>query len=425
MIRPATAEQRRKGKSLSRRSGQLGTIVTEGAWYRVRFRLDVPGQYARVQKSVKLCPVSGPGFLNRRERERRKIEIVNSFGTNSAEYFNTIVSAESGQTFCEQAKVWLNLCATRKRKPIKPATIRGWASYLEKWLNPLIGDNLLVRVNNSTLKIVVTQLCDANLSPKTIRNIVQVVTMVMASAVNEEGEQIYPRKWNFEFADVPLIGTQRTPMFTAENVTQIISEANGEERVAVTLFASSGLRAGELFGLEVKHFSGTTVTVEQSLWEGKIQPPKTKNAFREVDLHSSVADRLRIFIGDRKEGFIFRTAKGTAIHQSNFLRRFLHPILKKLGIEKQGFHGFRRFRVTHLESSAVPTALVKYWTGHAKSADGVVVQQTVTDRYVKMGADRQFRADIAERIGLGFELPKPVVVPSVPSSTEKEVAVNN
>jgi hypothetical protein len=58
-------------------------------------------------------------------------------------------------------------------------------------------------------------------------------------------------------------------------------------------------------------------------------------------------------------GFIFQSATGTSIHQSNFLLRSLHPILAKLGIEKQGFHGFRRFRVTHSETSNVLTALVK------------------------------------------------------------------
>lgn len=56
---------------------------------------------------------------------------------------------------------------------------------------------------------------------------------------------------------------------------------------------------------------------------------------------------LRNFIGDRKEGFIFAARNGSSLRQSNFVRRFLHPALKKLGIEKQGFHGFRRFRVTY------------------------------------------------------------------------------
>src|ERR1700676_2690487 len=117
---------------------------------------------------------------------------------------------------------------------------------------------------------------------------------------------------------------------------------------------------------------------------------------------------------------------GTRMHQSNFLRRNLHPILEKLGIEKQGFHGFRRFRVTHLESNSVPPALVRYWTGHAKSGDGEVVRQTVADRYIKMAKDTKFRADIAERIGLGFVLPKTEtvgVVPSVPEPQEMEVTV--
>jgi hypothetical protein len=56
-----------------------------------------------------------------------------------------------------------------------------------------------------------------------------------------------------------------------------------------------------------------------------------------------------------------------------------------------------------------------------------VVKMSVTDKYVKMQKDTGFRADVAERIGLGFELPKAEtleVVPSVPNSQEMEVAVN-
>src|SRR4029077_14541935 len=169
------------------------------------------------------------------------------------------------------------------------------------------------------------------------------------------------------------------------------------------------------------------LSVEQSVWEGRRQTPKTRNARREVDLHPSVAALLRVFIGNRKEGFIFRSGEGTAIHQSNFLRRYLHPLLEQLGIEKQGFHGFRRFPVTLLESSSVPPALVKYWTGHANSSDGEVVRRTVTDKYVKMAKDTKFRAEVAERIGVGFELPKTEmveVVPNVPSFRETEVAVS-
>ena len=412
---------------MSRRSGQAGTIVKEGGWYRVRFRLDVPGQYERVQKSVKICPVYGAGLLTKSERERGKVEIVTSFGANSTEHFNRVVASEQGRTFSEQAMEWLQQCARRKRKPVKPATLRGWLSYLDNHLKPLIGDMLLPNINNLTLKMLGGRLSDAGLAPTTIRDVAKVLRWVKASAVDENGDQLYPMKWNYQFADLPVVENQRTPMFTGEEVTKIIAEAEKQVRVIFILFAASGLRAGELFGLEVKHFNGNALTVEQSVWEGRIQTPKTANAFRKVELHSSVAAILGDFVGQRKEGFIFRTRTGRPFLQSNFLRSSLHPILAKLGIEKQGFHGFRRFRVTHLECSCVPPALVKYWTGHATSSDGEVVRQTVTDKYVKMGKDGTFRAEVAERIGLGFELPKAEtvkVVPGVPNSLEMEDTVS-
>jgi integrase len=333
-IRPATAERRRRGKSMSRRSGQVGTIVKEGNWYRVRFRIDIPGQYERAQKSIKICPVSGPELLTKSERERRKVEIVNSFGANSVERFNTVKAIAMGETFREQAKKWLHQRMTRKRKPVKPATVRGWESYLENHLNPLIGDMSLPYVNNGTLKMLGEKLSNVGLGPTTIRDVAKVMRWVKASAVDENGDQLYPTKWNYEFADIPVIGYQRTPMFAGEEITKIIAKAEKQERVIFVLFAASGLRAGELFGLEVKHFNGDTITVAQSVWEGRVQSPKTVNALRQVDLYPTVAAMLRDFIGDRKQGFLFRTRTGTPFLQSNFLRSSLYPILEEIGIEK-------------------------------------------------------------------------------------------
>jgi integrase len=409
---------------MSRRSGQVGTIVKEGSWYRVRFRIDVPGQYERVQKSIKICPVLGPGLLTKSERERRKLEIVHSFGANSVQRFSSVVEGESGVTFRDQSKVWLEQMKNRKRKPVKPATIINWEMAVNKWLLPLIGDFPLASVKNGTLKMLVSKFGEAGLSPSSIRTYCRAMTMVVGSLKDDDANPIHPRKWNYEFADAPEIGEQRRPSFTGEELTKLIAELEGQERMAVILFAASGLRAGELFGLEVKHFLGKSVRVQQSVWSGDIQKPKTKSAFRFAELHSSVSTLLRNFIGDRMEGFIFAARNGSSRHQSNFVRRFLHPALQKLEIEKQGFHGFRRFRVTHLESNNVPQALIDYWTGHAKMSSGEDVQKTMNQIYTKMEKETSFREDVAERIGIGFDLPKPSVVPSVPRKAAKTEVKN-
>lgn len=393
----------------------------------MRFRLDVPGQAKRRHLSVRICPASGPGLLSKSQRERRKIEIVTAHGANSIERFDQVMAIESGTTFREQARKWLEQAENRKRRPLSAATLAGYGCYLKKHLNPLIGDMPLANVNNGCLKALVPKLSASGLGAKTIQSVVQVMQCVVASCLNENGEAIYPRKWNYEFADMPVVQSQRTPSFTGDEITALVAALEGRARMVCILEAASGLRVGELFGLEVKHFVGNTLHVEQTAWYDHVRPYKGKslNFIRQVDIHSSVAATLRKFIGERPDGLIFRSRNQGPLLQSNFLRDDLHPALEKLGIEKQGFHGFRRFRVTHLESSYVPRALVTYWTGHAKSADGEIIKSTVTDKYVKMEKDAAFRAEVAERIGIGFDLPAieaPGNVPSVPRNVEEVAA---
>jgi integrase len=94
------------------------------------------------------------------------------------------------------------------------------------------------------------------------------------SAIDENGEQLFPRKWNHEFMDLPVVEKQHQPTFSSETMTAIAQKAYGQERVLLALLAGTGLRIGEALGLEVKHLSANckTLTVEQSCWEGDIQP---------------------------------------------------------------------------------------------------------------------------------------------------------
>jgi integrase len=97
----------------------------------------------------------------------------------------------------------------------------------------------------------------------------------------------------------------------------------------------------------------------------------------------------------RKEGFVISNSKGKPLSQTNLVRRDFRSLLKRLGIEKQGFHGFRRFRRTWLRRNQVSEDLLKYWLGHAP--------QDVTDRYSKVSEDENFRHTVSEKVGLGFQ----------------------
>jgi integrase len=214
---------------------------------------------------------------------------------------------------------------------------------------------------------------------------------------------------------------QRTPKFTAEEVTAIVLAANGELRVLYSLLAGTGLRIGEALALEVSDISDNTITVRQGVWNGIVQSPKTPSGVREVDVHSSLAAVLQAHVQGRQTGFVFQSPNGKSLCPSNTRNRSLHVILEAIGKEACGFHSFRRFRITHLRKNRAPEDLIRFWIGHADA--------TVTDGYSKVKEDLAFRKVCAESLGLGFELPvsvrtgKPDVAPICTMSEVVSIAL--
>jgi len=80
-----------------------------------------------------------------------------------------------------------------------------WRNCIAKWLNPNLGDIPLASVNNAAAKALVSVMHQADLSPKTVSNYVGLVKLIVASATDGNGEQLFPRKWNPTFIDLPII----------------------------------------------------------------------------------------------------------------------------------------------------------------------------------------------------------------------------
>jgi len=114
-------------------------------------------------------------------------------------------------------------------------------------------------------------------------------------------------------------------------VRGIVAAMEDETGMLFILAAATG-RAGELLGLEIRHFDRHSIKVEQSVWRSDAQAPKTQNAYRIVDLPSDVAKLLSGFVGDRESGYIFCTSNGKPLGQSNILaamRRAFPPHISR------------------------------------------------------------------------------------------------
>src|ERR1700726_352180 len=148
----ATPEKRTGRKSMSRRSGQKGSIQEDGKWYVIRFWKDVAGQEKRQRVRERICPISGSGSLSASERKRKAKEIIEASGADTAEYFEKVVRSNHGITFREQAEIWLGQMNNRKRKPVAPSTLENWECCLKNWLNPNIGHMPVDSIGNLAWK---------------------------------------------------------------------------------------------------------------------------------------------------------------------------------------------------------------------------------------------------------------------------------
>lgn len=390
-----------------RRKGQNGSVFQKGRriedddWSPIepaylRFWRDVPGQAERRREVVPL------GICRTRTiAEGKAAQKLEELGINNAQKFH---EANSRTTFKQQSRWWLKSLAQRKRSPVEQTTIDTRRYALEKWVLPFFGDRTLGEINNLALKELVEEMSET-LAASSIRDYSNIVKAVVASAIDANGEQLFPRKWNDDFIDAPLITRQHQPSTTSEGMTKILEKSAGQYRVLYALLAGCGpLRAGEALGLEVdKHISSDfrTLHIQQKAKRGIIQPYlKTKAGEREVDLCVSLAKMLKDFVGNRTEGLLFHTSTGAQLLQANTLQDSLHPALEKLKHAKGGFNIFRRYRITHLKKTDCPEALQHFWSGHAHSH--------ISERYTKLLTERDYRLEWTERIGLGFELPRSV-----------------
>lgn len=410
----AIVAPRRRGKSLTRRTHQHGYVFQKGrrktdpwlpkALAYVQFYRDVSGE-----PDAKHAAMSLGVCRTRSIAERRAAEKLEKLGVNSEQ---TFIEATSNITFQQQAEIWLKSLASRKRNALEQTTIDTRRYALDKWMYPFLGERILADVNNRAMKDFVEHI--SRLSPATIRDYTNIVKAVVASAINEDGEQIFPRTWNEDYIDAPVIRHQKQPSTDSKGMEAILSAADGRYRVLYALLAGCGpMRAGEALGLEIdKHISQDcrTLYIRQKPKRGQIQPyAKTQSGTevecedgetigRDIDLSKELAETLRNFIGNRQSGLLFCKPDGDQLPQRDILKYSLHPILKKLNHVRGGLNIFRRFRITRLKKSESPEFLQHFWSGHA--------QTHVSERYTIMLQEREFRLDWAEKIGLGFELPK-------------------
>jgi integrase len=323
--------------------------------------------------------------LARRELDAR-LAIVNSLSYR----------ARPTATFFEFSVRWEATVLTQ-HKPSTQATIR---SHVRKYLVPFFGSYSMRAIQTEDFQRL---LSSVRLSPKTVRNLFSTFQMMWKSA----------RAWGYVAHDstlgivLPRRRRTRSSFFTLDEVQRIIAGADEPYRTFYWLAAETGMRAGELCGLRAEDcdLQARLVRISQSVWRGRIQGPKTENAYRSFALSPQLVVHLATFIrawSPNERHLLFVTRNGTPWDANLLVKRKLRPLLRSLGIEAGGLHAFRHANATIMDSWNVPLKVRQQRLGHSDS-------RITLDHYTHVASEDDVR--IAAQLGkaLSGGIPCPVL----------------
>jgi hypothetical protein len=145
----------RRGKSMTRRSGQSGSVMKKrDKWYG-RYYADVPGQNERVRKSVLLGSVEEMG---KSQAKRKLLLHLEAGGINSNPVFAE--SKKQGRTFAQQAEWWQdNKLALCKLSYQEVAMLR------LKHMLPCFGSTLVQDIGQEEVQEFITRLSRTTYRP--------------------------------------------------------------------------------------------------------------------------------------------------------------------------------------------------------------------------------------------------------------------
>jgi len=159
--------------------------------------------------------------------------------------------------------------------------------------------------------------------------------------------------------------------FTAEEAGRIIFGASEPFATIWALTAMLGLRVGEVLALRVSDldFERKIIRVRQSLDSAtrKIQACKSNASNADVPMPPQLETRLLRHIAKRQSDadLLFVNKHGRPYSSNKLREKHLHPLLRRLGIPRGGFHAARHGATSEMLANGVAPTVVQKQMRHS------------------------------------------------------------
>jgi integrase len=350
-----------KGGKMVRSSGyQNGYLFQRGTrrkvWV-VRWREDVVGEdgtLLRVRRSEILGPVTQ--IPTRRAAQRLLLERLQAINSGKG----------SKLQFCTFREFVQNRWIPVIYPTLKYSTKKQYDYIFKVHLEPAFGDMQLTLITRDLAQSFLNGKLRSGLAWKTVKHFRTALGTILGAAEMHDLISENPVK-KTRLPRRP-IQSERTAI-SLEQIQKVLSKLPQPSRSIGSLIVVSGLRIGEVLALRWKDidFDSRVLRVNQTVYEGHFDEPKTRRSRRTVPLSPATIQILQQHLPSQvdADALLFGTRKGAALSRRNLLNRQLLPTCKQLGLEGINWHWLRHANASLLDACGAPVGTIQDLLGHA------------------------------------------------------------
>ena len=217
-----------------------------------------------------------------------------------------------------------------------------YKNIITRLFHPRFGEKPLDEIKTAELAEFVAERKKNVAAPKTAINEIALMKEMFSQA----------RKWGY-LAVNPAVDIERPrnrdyeiEVLTPAELSLLLANTEDHYRTAFRTAILTGVRAGELWGMQWPDFQPATkqLFIRRTVWNGQFQTPKTKNAKRSIDLPDELVHELKVWklrCPPNPNNLMFPSPEGSITQHDNMMKRVFIPALQKAGLRQVSFHSLR------------------------------------------------------------------------------------
>jgi integrase len=280
---------------------------------------------------------------------------------------------------------WLtnHLEVRRKQGKLKPSTVKSYRSMTKVHLQPAFTGYRSDRLTSDVLAKWEREQADkieaGTMSAKSFNHLVALLHVILAWA-RKRGQRYLTHDPLVDVARLRVPKRERRFLEPVE-IDALLDAAEAPADTVLWLAVYSGLRRGELFGLQWSDLDERTNTLRiiRSNYQCEITTPKTDHSVRTVDIPPAIVKRLTDYKAQyppMKGDFIFRNDSGTPIDPDNWFSTVFVPTAVRAKLrsatanegeseQQVGLHTLRHTYASLLINQGASIKYVSKQLGHA------------------------------------------------------------